>query len=239
MSASSQGLQNAMEVAHFAELAMGSSAKISALTDQISMEKESRQRLENEYTQIRGMVNADFMSWLVGLKQKLGQKFGAVPADRPSILQRLLCAIRAVVTRGAVGVLEFLISNYQAIDIKHQQRRVVIDGLCEDIKDSKLRLQSLHLEVTDIIHRNRLATSQALRVIDKRIMEVEQAQKTCADVMFKHQQAMFRQQEEFIFKQQQEAKLKQKQEEAMLKRHEAATYTCLIEAERSSLHSIS
>jgi DNA repair exonuclease SbcCD ATPase subunit len=239
MSASSQGLQNAMEVAHFAELAMGSSAKISALTDQISMEKESRQRLENEYTQIRGMVNADFMSWLVGLKQKLSQKFGTVPADRPSILQRLLCAIRAVVTRGAVGVLEFLISNYQAIDIKHQQRRVVIDGLCEDIKDSKLRLQSLHLEVTDIIHRNRLATSQALRGIDKRIMEVEQAQKTCADVMFKHQQAMFRQQKEFIFKQQQEAKLKQKQEEAMLKRHEAATYTYLIEAERSSLHSIS
>ncbi|KAH7230918.1 P-loop containing nucleoside triphosphate hydrolase protein [Fusarium tricinctum] len=185
-------------------------AKISALTDQISMEKESRQRLENEYTQMRGMVNADFMSWLVGLKQKLGQKFGAVPADRPSIPQRLLCAIRAVVTRGAVGVLEFLISNYQAIDIKHQQRRVVIDGLCEDIKDSKLRLQSLHLEVTDIIHRNRLATSQALRVIDKRIVEVEQAQKTCAD-----------------------------QEEAMIKRHEAATYTCLIEAERSSLHSIS
>jgi hypothetical protein len=52
---------------------------------------------------------------------------------------------------------------------------VVINSLCEDIKYSKLRLQSLHLEVTDIIYRNRLATSQALRVIDKRIMEVEQA----------------------------------------------------------------
>jgi hypothetical protein len=57
--------------------------------------------------------------------------------------------------------------------------------------------------------------------------------------MFKHQQAIFRQQEELIFKQQQEAKLKHKQEEAMLKRHKAATYICLIEAERLSLRSIS
>jgi hypothetical protein len=66
------------------------------------------------------MVNADFMSWLIGLKQNLSQNLEAMPADCPAILQRLLYAIRAVVTRGAVGVLEFLISNYQAIDTKHQ-----------------------------------------------------------------------------------------------------------------------
>ncbi|KAF5661814.1 P-loop containing protein [Fusarium heterosporum] len=239
MSASSQGLQHAMEVAHLAKLTMGSRAKISALTDQTRMEKKRWQCLENEYNRRREMMNADFMSWLVGLKQKLGKSLEAVPADRPAILQKLLYAIRAVITRGAMGVSEFLIGNYQAIHTKHQQRRVVIDGLCKDIKDSKSRLQSLHLEVMDIIHQNRLATGQALRVIDKRIIEVEQAQKTCADVMYKHQQAMFRQQEELTLKQQQEVKLKRKQEEAMLKRHEAATYTWLIEAERSSLHAIS
>ncbi|KNB04337.1 hypothetical protein FOXG_19270 [Fusarium oxysporum f. sp. lycopersici 4287] len=239
MSASSQGVQNAMETAHFAELTMRSRAEVSALTDQISMEEKSRQRLEKEYTQIRGMGNADFMSWLAGLQQKLGQQLEAVPADRPAIHQRLLYAMRTVVIRGAMGILEFLISNYQAIDTKHQQRRVAIDRLCEDIKDSKLRLQSLHLEVTDIIHRNQLATSQALLVVDKQLMAVEQAQNTCADVMFKQQQAMFRQQEELIFKQRQEAKHKQQQEEVMLKRHEATTYTCLIEAEQSSLHSTS
>jgi hypothetical protein len=123
-----------METAHFAELTMRSHAEASALTGQISMEEKSRQRLEKTYTQIRGMGDADFMSWLVGLKQKLGQQLEAVSEDRPAVLQRFLYAMRTVVIRGAVGVLEFLISNYQAIDTKHQQRRVAIDSLCEDIK---------------------------------------------------------------------------------------------------------
>ncbi|KAF9776847.1 hypothetical protein IL306_004910, partial [Fusarium sp. DS 682] len=119
----------------------------------------------------------------------------------------------------------------------HQNPQTVIEGICKDLTNTKLLLQSLHLEATDIIHRNKLATSQALLIIDKQLMMVDQAQSLCADVRFKEQQAIVKQQEVLILKQQEEAILKKKEQEVMMKLQEASTYANLIENEQLSLQS--
>ncbi|KAF4332956.1 hypothetical protein FBEOM_13229 [Fusarium beomiforme] len=238
LSTSAQEFLNSIESAYSAEFREATLRRISALRDQIYLARGNRHLLEMKLAAMRVTGKSNLISWLVWLKQELNQRLDGVPADRSAILQRLLYAMRTVVTKGAVSVLDFLIKVHDMIDTKHRNLQMAIQSTSKELQSTKWSLQSLHFEARDIIRQTKDANRQALLETEKQLMEVEEAQNVCADVMIKEEQAMASQQEELIFKQQHEARLKKQRENVIIKRHEASTYANLIEQEQLSLQSI-
>ncbi|KAL7955591.1 P-loop containing nucleoside triphosphate hydrolase protein [Trichoderma compactum] len=159
--------------------------EITTLQDQIITENENLQRLEKSYAQIQQQKPAKSTTWLSQLRKRLSRSLGIMAEAHPVGLSKLLHVAKMFVLGfrlKAVGSL-LRISGIssdasQGTSVQNYNEKTAIKNLCENVKDSMLRLQRLRQEADRIIALEELAIKKAV-TIEKQLAQVIQGQKAC------------------------------------------------------------
>ncbi|KAH7157962.1 P-loop containing nucleoside triphosphate hydrolase protein, partial [Dactylonectria estremocensis] len=207
IAAARKGVQDLLAQSKSAELNMAFHLEISTLQGQTYIKQENLQRLEYSYKLLQEQKHAEPMSWLGRLRQQLSQRLEAMAAAHPVGSRKLVHAVK-------ISILHFRLLTVRGLSYIFGTPRDGSQGDSAQDHGHEAAICNLREDIKKSMSRlqKNLSIGQATG-ISEQLTQARERQRR----IFNAREAL--------------------QQQVTLKQREAATYTDLIETERSSLHS--